>query len=141
MYVPDPAKPKPFPYKTRNYNTFWQAIDKTTLRLDENSKLITVEGAHAIGKSQFAKDLAEDLGMIYVEYPRMDDLFISPYGFDYRKIAHMLPERLRPYDEKDFSRNPLGPVAGSADRLLINIFKLKFLNHVYAIRHILNTGE
>lgn len=141
LYVPDPKKPKPFPYKTRNYNLFWQAIDKTTLRMDENSKLITVEGAHAIGKSQFAKDLAEDLGMVYVEYPRMDDIFINPYGYDYRKIAHMLPERTRPYDEKDFSRNPLGPVAGCADRMLIDLFKLKFYNHIFAIRHILNTGQ
>ncbi len=41
LYVPDPKKPKPFPYKTRNYNLFWQAIDKTTLRMDENSKLVS----------------------------------------------------------------------------------------------------
>lgn len=141
LYVPDPKKPKPFPYVTRNYNIFWQAVDKTTLRLDENSKLITVEGAHAIGKSQFAKDLAEELGMVYVEYPRMDDILINPYGFDYRKIGHMLPERLRPYDEKDFSRNPLGPVPGCTDRMIVQLFNLKFYNHIFAIRHILNTGQ
>ena len=40
LYVPDPKKPKPFPYVTRNYNMFWQAVDKTTLKLDENSKLV-----------------------------------------------------------------------------------------------------
>jgi NADH dehydrogenase (ubiquinone) 1 alpha subcomplex subunit 10 len=102
---------------------------------------ITVEGSHAIGKSKFAKELAEELGMIYVEYPRMDDYFINPYGYDIRKVADLLPERMKPYDEKDFSRNPLGPVPGSADRMLLYLFKLKFLNHVYAIRHILNTGK
>jgi hypothetical protein len=38
--VPNPNKPKPFPYASRPYNHFWQALDKTTPRLDENSKLV-----------------------------------------------------------------------------------------------------
>lgn len=141
LYVPDPNKPKPFPYRTRNFNLFWQAIDKTTLRLDENSKLICVEGSHAIGKSEFAKGLAEELGMIYVDKPKLDDVVINAYGYDLRKIAHLLPPRLRPWDEKDFSRNPLGPIPGGADRLHVRMFSMKFINHVFAIRHILNTGQ
>ena len=102
---------------------------------------ITVEGSHAIGKSKFAKELAEELGMAYVEYPTMDDMYINPYGFDLRKVADLLPERMRPYDEKDFSRNPLGPIPGSCDRMLIHLYRLKFFNYVFAIRHILNTGN
>ena len=79
--------------------------------------------------------------MVYVDYPRMDDMYINPYGFDYRKVSHLLPERMRPYDEKDFSRNPLGPIQGVCDRMLIYIYRLKIFNYVFAIRHILNTGN
>ena len=79
--------------------------------------------------------------MVHVDFPRMDDMYINPYGYDMRKIAHLVPERMRPYDEKDFSRNPLGPAVGCADRFFINLFYLKVINHVMAIRHILNTGK
>lgn len=141
LYVPDPNKPKPFNYRKYDYNPAWQIFDKTTLRLDENSKLISVEGSHAIGKSKFAKELAEELGMVHVDFPRMDDICINTYGYDLRKISHLVPERLRPYDEKDLSRNPLGPVPGSADRFFITLLHMKLINHIMSIRHILNTGQ
>ena len=61
-------------------------------RLDENSKLIVVDGAHAVGKSQFAKELAEELDMKYIAYPRMDDVLINSYGVDMRQYdEYMLP--------------------------------------------------
>ena len=41
LYVPDPNKPKPFNYRKYDYNPAWQIFDKTTLRLDENSKLVS----------------------------------------------------------------------------------------------------
>ena len=59
-------------------------------RLDENSKLIVVDGAHAIGKSEFAKELAEDLDMVYYPYPRMDDILINSYGVDVRKYDDLM---------------------------------------------------
>ena len=102
---------------------------------------ISVEGSHAIGKSKFAKELAEELGMVHVDFPRMDDICINTYGYDLRKISHLVPERLRPYDEKDLSRNPLGPVPGSADRFFITLLHMKLINHIMSIRHILNTGK
>ena len=45
------------------------------------------------------------------------------------------------YDEKDFARNPVGPVEGCADRLLIDLYKMKFRKHIDALRHIFNTGK
>ena len=35
---PRPPKPKPYPYQTKKYN-FWNYMDKTSDRLDENSKV------------------------------------------------------------------------------------------------------
>lgn len=34
-----PPKPKPWPYETKNFNYFNYLYDRTTARLDENSKV------------------------------------------------------------------------------------------------------
>lgn len=36
------SKPKPFDYENKYFNIFTSAYDKTTKRLDENSKVITI---------------------------------------------------------------------------------------------------
>jgi len=137
----DPTKPKPFPYETKDFGFFDSVTEKTTWRFDENSKLIVVDGAHAIGKSQFAKELAEELDMAYYAYPQMDDCLINSYGVDLRQYnEHMLPIS-KTYDEKDFARNPVGPVEGCSDRYHIDIFREKYRNHIHALRHIFNTGQ
>lgn len=76
------AKPKPWNYEKWEFNLHRYVLfnDRTTLRLDENSKIVVVEGAHGVGKSKFAAELAEELGMKYVPQPKMDDIFLSPYG-------------------------------------------------------------
>ena len=51
---------------------------------------ICVEGSHAIGKSEFAKGLAEELGMVYVNKPQMDDIIINSYGYD--MVYWVVPE-------------------------------------------------
>ena len=60
------------------------------LRMDENSKLIVVEGAHAIGKSKFAQELADDLDMEYFPMPRITDMLIDPYGVDLRQYNDLM---------------------------------------------------
>jgi hypothetical protein len=57
-------KPAPYPYLEKKFRYFTQLTDRTTPRLDENSKLIAVEGAHCIGKTEFAKELAEEFEMV-----------------------------------------------------------------------------
>ena len=60
------------------------------LRFDENSKLIVVDGAHAIGKSTFAQELAEDLDMKFISYPRVTDMLINGYGVDLRQYNDLM---------------------------------------------------
>jgi len=50
-------------------------FDHTTKRFDENTKLIFVEGLPAIGKSDFAQQLAEDLDMKYFPMITMGYLY------------------------------------------------------------------
>merc|ERR1712241_1258 len=138
----DPNKPKPFPYeKDIDFRMIPGMFEKTTYRFDENSKLIVVDGAHAIGKSKFAQELAQELDMMYIPYPRSDDWLVTSYGVDLRQFNHLMLPINQTYDEKDFARNPLGPVDGSSDRFHMDIFKEKYRNHIHALRHIFNTGQ
>lgn len=138
----DPNKPKPFPYeKDVDFRMIPGMFEKTTYRFDENSKLIVVDGAHAIGKSKFAQELAQELDMIYVPYPRSDDWLVNSYGVDLRQFNDLMLPINQTYDEKDFARNPLGPVDGSSDRFHMDIFREKYRNHIHALRHIFNTGQ
>lgn len=60
------VKPKAYDYKTKPYGFIQAVLDKTTKRLDENSKIIVVDGPIASGKSKFAKELADELEMLYL---------------------------------------------------------------------------
>lgn len=57
-----------------------RAMANYRCRFDENTKLLVVEGAHAVGKTKFAKELAEELEMLYMPTVTMDMLYKSPYG-------------------------------------------------------------
>ena len=41
-----------------------QIFDRTLPRFDENSKLIVVEGAPGVGKTELAKELADQFEMV-----------------------------------------------------------------------------
>jgi len=138
---PETKKLKPFPYETKDFKGFPHSLEKTTYRMDENSKLIVVEGAHAIGKSKFAQELADDLEMKYVPTPRITDMMIDGYGVDLRQYNDLMLPINKTYDEMDFSRNPVGPVEGCADRFHVQLFVEKFRAHVFALQHIFSTGE
>ena len=82
-------------------------FDKTTPRLDENSKIIVVEGAHAVGKTAFAQELAENLEMKYFPHVCMDNIYLNHYGDDLRKYSHLLTSYNQPWDEKVLQASPL----------------------------------
>lgn len=134
-------KPKPFPYEKHEFKGLYALWDKCTHRFDENSKLIVVDGAHAVGKTKFAKELAEELEMHYLPEVSMDEWYINVYGEDVRELSEHFMPRVKPYDEKDYARNPMGPVPGSADRMLTRLYTLKYRQHLNALRHIMNTGQ
>jgi len=118
-----------------------ECFDRTTTRWDENTKVIVVDGAHAVGKTQFAKEIAEEFDMKVFAYPRISDHFINYYGDDLNDYSVYLTDRNKPYDERDFSRNPCGPVDGSGDRFHWLVFKEKYRNYIYALKHLYNTGQ
>nr|CAG4641673.1 EOG090X05NZ [Eurycercus lamellatus] len=134
-------KPAPFPYKEKRYTFLRALLDTTTDRLDENSKLIVVEGPPAAGKSTLAKELAEELDMIYIPAPTMASFYINDYGFDLRKLDHDLPESCQSYDESDFLKDPSSMSGSRAGRLQLMKYQLRYKSYLEALAHILNTGQ
>jgi len=134
-------KPPPYPYLEKNFGYITQMTDRTTPRLDENSKLIVVEGTHAIGKTALAKELADQFEMKYMGPVSHEDIYIGPYNTDYRKWNDLYPDWFKCFDDKDFIRNPTGHYEGTVDRYFNRIYKMKWANQLRAQQHILNTGQ
>jgi len=134
-------KPKPFNYEKHQFNNFWNIIDKTTPRLDENSKIVVVEGAHAVGKTAFAQELADNLEMKYFPHVSMDDIYVNHAGDHLRDYNHLLTSYNQTWDEKDFARDPMSGHDGAVDRFHACLYYLKFNQYLAALRHLLNTGQ
>lgn len=132
------VKAKPYDYKNKGYNVLNAIFDKTTHRMDENSKIILVEGPIAAGKSKFAKELAEELDMLYIPEANMDMIFINPYGYDMRKLDPQLPESAKSFDVRNFCLTPNHVLAG---QLQIRMYMLRFSQYIDALAHVLSTGQ
>lgn len=85
-------------------------------------QIIVVEGPLAAGKSKFAKDLADELEMLYLPQADMDMIFINPYGYDMRQLDPQLPESCKSFDVKNFCKNPNHTLAG---QLQIRMYMLR----------------
>lgn len=133
-------RPKPFNQDKYDFTALWALLDRTTLRFDENSKLVVVEGAHAVGKTKFAKELAEELEMLYMPNPAVTSMAVNAYGDDLRNYKEYFTPANWVFDETDFSRNPTGVVDGSCDRHHLRLYIEKFRTHLNALQHIFNTG-
>lgn len=131
-------KPSPYPYKQKNYPVWRSWIDKTTHRFDENSKLIVVDGPIAAGKTAFAKQLAEDLDMLHIPDANMNIRYINPYGYDMRKLDHLLPESMHSFDEKNFCQDPFHCNVATFQMWM---YRLRYSLWVDALAHILSTGQ
>lgn len=139
--LPAQPKPAPFPYKEKRYNFLRALFDPTTSRLDENSKLIVVEGPPAAGKRVLAKELAEELDMAYFKSPTVADSYINDYGYDMRKLDDQLPESCQSYDENDFIKDPSRMHGAKAARFQLLKLRLRYQTYLEALAHILNTGQ
>jgi len=91
-----------FIFIEKGYNNWYGLIDGTRKRLDENSKVIVVEGPPCCGKTELAKTIAADLDMEHYPMFTMDDYFLNRYGFDRRNLDPQLPARIRSYDMNNF---------------------------------------
>jgi len=132
---------KPWDYKRWGFNNLYHMIDGTTKRFNYNSKMVVIEGPPAIGKTEFAKSLADELDMKYVPGFTMDHYYINEYGYDLRDFDYRITlERALSYDEAKFSKDPTGQ-DGGLDRMLWHSHILRYQVYMQALAHIFNTGE
>uniref|UniRef100_A0AAG5DME2 NADH dehydrogenase [ubiquinone] 1 alpha subcomplex subunit 10, mitochondrial n=1 Tax=Anopheles atroparvus TaxID=41427 RepID=A0AAG5DME2_ANOAO len=136
------SKPKPFPYLEKQYTAWNACLDvltkNTTSRFDENTKVVVVDGPIAAGKSAFAKELASELEMKYFPEVSMDNYYINPYGYDMRKLDHLLPPTMQSFDVAKFLQDPTHRnVATFQVRMLVE----RFSQYVDALAHLFSTGE
>lgn len=100
--------------------------------------MIVVDGPIAAGKSAFAKELAEELEMLYMPQPTMDEIYINDYGFDMRKLDPQMPINDRSFDVKNFCETPNGRNCG---QFQIRMYMLRYSKYVDSLAHILSTGQ
>ena len=88
---------------------------------------MVIDGPPALGKTEAAKAIAEELDMLFVPGYTMDNYYINGYGFDLRELDYKIKyDRVKSYDEKKFSQDPLGQ-DGGLDRMLYQLFVLRYI--------------
>ncbi|XP_049879716.1 NADH dehydrogenase [ubiquinone] 1 alpha subcomplex subunit 10, mitochondrial [Pectinophora gossypiella] len=135
---PPKTKPKPFDYVNHDYIWIKSLFDRTTHRLDENSKVVVVEGPVASDKTCFAKSLADDLGMKHFPEATMDIHYCRPNGVDLREFNDQVPEDTRTFDHIDFNMCPTHRLAANFQ---IMMYIARYSQYIDALTHLLNTGQ
>lgn len=134
----DLRRPAPYPYQTRDFKFPWTLLEDTEDRLNENSKIIVVDGPIASGKTEFCKKLADELDMIAMPPANMDMYYIRG-DFDWRSLdSEWSTENMKSFDEKTFCQNPKHI---NTAIFQIRMLKLRFHLYVDALAHMLSTGQ
>jgi NADH dehydrogenase (ubiquinone) 1 alpha subcomplex subunit 10 len=132
---------KPWDYKKWGYGYMLQVTEGTTKRFNDNTKVIVVEGPPGLEKSKFAKEFAEEFGMLYVPGASMDDWYINSYGYDLRELDWQFHhQKNKCYDEKNFAKDPLGG-EGGLDRMVTTLQKIRAFKYNDLLAHVFNTGQ
>lgn len=131
-------RPKPYPYKTKSYGLFQSFFDKTSHRMNGNSKVICVDGPIAVGKTKLAKAIASTMGMKYIPEASMDHYYMNPYGWDMRRLDKILPDELKSYDIKDFCAKPRHLSAGAFQ---LRMYVIRYEQYIDALAHLFSTGQ
>lgn len=140
-YRPTKEKPAPWPYNNKTFTVLDQFTDSTEARLDENSKVIVVEGNLAVGKSAFARKLADNLQFHFVPAITEHDIFFNDFmNVDQRFLNNALPDNAKFYDLKAWLRDQ-DPSAGRGAKIQLAMYKAKLKAYSKGLHHLLNTGQ
>lgn len=100
-----------------------------------------MDGNIGVGKTEFAKRLAERFDLKFFPPTREKQLFLHGQGYncDIRPFDVLLPEGVRTYDLQKFYSDP-NPECGLVGRQQLMWYREKFMDYLLALRHLLNTG-
>jgi len=109
--------------------------ERTTPRLSQHSKIISVDGNLASGKGALAQKLADKLGMLYM--PEPDTFYLDkmtgekePLPVDYNGMCSL----------EKFYTDPKA-ADGNSYRLQLWMYNMRLLQYSDAIEHLLTTGQ
>ncbi|XP_028250260.1 NADH dehydrogenase [ubiquinone] 1 alpha subcomplex subunit 10, mitochondrial [Parambassis ranga] len=109
--------------------------ERTTPRLSQSSKIITVDGNLASGKGALAQKLADKLGMLYM--PEPDTFYMDkmtgekePLPVDFNGMCSL----------EKFYTDPTA-ADGNSYRLQLWMYVMRLLQYSDAIEHLLTTGQ
>jgi len=132
---------KPWDYKKWGYGYKFQVTEGTTKRFNDNTKVIVVEGPPGLEKTKFAKELAEEFGMLYVPGVSMEDWYINSYGYDLRDLDWQFHyNKNKSFDEKKFAQDPQGGHNG-LDRMQLTLQQMRAFSYNDFLTHLFNTGQ
>ena len=101
-----------------------------------------MDGNIAVGKTEFAKQLAQRFDLKFFPPTREKQLFMlqqSGYNCDTRDFDSLLPEGVQSYDLKKFYSDQ-HPERGVVGHLQLMWYREKFMDYLLALRHLTNTG-
>jgi len=136
----DPDRPKyaPWPYKTKQY-TYWHAFfDDVTHRINDDSRVIVVDGPPTGNKDALCKSIADALDFHYIPSPHLDAVYVNIMGFDKRTMNYKMPPIARSWDIHQFMQKP-GNILSS--KMQWHYFNMRLLQYFDCMAHLLNTGQ
>ena len=117
---------------------YW--FDRTIKKLNENSKVINIQGPMGVGKHDMAKKLAERCDLKLFPEVTCDDLFVLNNGFDMRELNDQLPPWLRFVDFDAFYAEPNPKWMPGIARTQLQLYADRLHRYAKALSHLLNTG-
>lgn len=97
-----------------------------------------LKGNVGSGKSVFAQNLADQLGMRYFPELNLDTAYVTEEGFDYRSFNEHLPLQARFPDLPDVFEYRHPTQAAALQHIL---YRMRFMNYVNALTHLYQTGQ
>ena len=133
--------PKPWPYKSVKLNSYLKIFSKTDSMLNENSKIVIVEGSAGVGKHEFGKRLAREFDLHFQPGIHDKHLWVNRHTlFDYRQLNEAFMPIARLMDFKElYNADEIN--IGRVERMQANALEKKVLNYGLGQLHLFSTGK